>query len=84
MHVDGGAYAPLDQLSGKIPPYQTIRRGDNVVFRDRVDGKRNYIKRVVGLPGDRIDLENKDVWRNGVKLEEKYVQHIFPPNFYRE
>ena len=38
----------------------------------------DYIKRVIGLPGDRIRIEQKQVWRNGELLNEPYVQHRDP------
>lgn len=77
--VDKLAYAPADSSSAHLLPYEPIRRGDIVVFRYPVDENQNYIKRIVGIPGDRIHLENGTVWRNGVALKENYVQHIFMP-----
>ena len=50
------------------------QRGDIVVFRYPEDPKQTFIKRVIGLPGDRIRLENKQVIRNGERLAESYVQ----------
>ncbi len=82
--VDKLAYAPADPVSRNLLPYQPIRRGDIVVFRYPVDERQNFVKRVIGIPGDHIRLDQKEVWRNGVKLHENYVQHIFPPNDYRD
>jgi signal peptidase I len=84
--VDKLAYAPSNSWSARLLPYEQIQRGDIIVFRYPVDERQNYIKRVIGLPGDRLRLENGAVWRNGVPLDEKYVQHIFPfaPNQYRD
>ena len=39
--------------------------GDIIVFRYPLDIKQNYVKRAMGLPGDRIHIENKIVWLNG-------------------
>jgi signal peptidase I len=75
--VDKLAYAPPGTWSSHLLPYEPIERGDIVVFRYPVDERQNYIKRVIGIPGDRIRIENGTVWRNGVRLNEKYVQHIF-------
>ncbi len=72
--VDKLAYAPADALSAHLLPYEQIQRGDIIVFRYPVDERQNYIKRVIGLPGDRIHIENGTVWRNGIRLDEKYVQ----------
>jgi signal peptidase I len=50
-----------------------IRRGDTVVFWYPEDTTKSYIKRVIGLPGDRVSVEDGDVFVNGRKLEEDYV-----------
>ncbi len=53
-------------------------RLDVVVFRFPLDHKKDYIKRVVGLPGDRLKIVNKVVFINGRPLKEPYVQHTDP------
>jgi signal peptidase I len=52
---------------------ETIARGDIVVFRSPMDRSKSYIKRVIGLPGDRIEIHGGEVWRNGSKLVEPYL-----------
>lgn len=47
-----------------------IRHGDVIVFHSPVEEDKLYIKRVIGLPGDRIKLENGNVYFNGEKLDE--------------
>jgi signal peptidase I len=78
MIVDKMAYAPPGALSAKLLPYRDIQRGDIIVFRWPVDPRQNYVKRVLGVPGDRIRVVNKEVYLNGRKLDEPYTQHIFP------
>ena len=54
------------------PPYTA--RGDIVTFRHDGATPGLYIKRVIGLPGDRIRIERGVVYVNGVRLNEPYVQ----------
>lgn len=48
-------------------------RGDIIVFKYPMDQTKRYVKRVIGLPGDQIEIKTGEVWLNGVKLEEPYV-----------
>jgi signal peptidase I len=50
-----------------------IKRGDTVVFWYPEDTTKSYIKRVIGLPGDRVSVQDGNVFVNGKKLEEDYV-----------
>ncbi len=73
--VDKLAYAPPGPLSKHLLPYHTIQRGDIVVFRYPVDVSQTYVKRVIGIPGDRVRIENKQLYRNGEKVKEPYVYY---------
>jgi signal peptidase I len=53
--------------------WEPIERGDIVVFRYPRDTTKSYIKRVIGLAGDRIRIENGQVYVNGHALDEDYV-----------
>jgi signal peptidase I len=55
-----------------------IDRGDVITFRYPADQSVVLVERVIGLPGDRIRLMNKQVIRNGVHLSEPYAQHRMP------
>jgi len=72
-----GGSGPGDHLM----PYQKIARGDIVVFHYPVDPKQHFVKRVIGLPGERLRLVNKKVWINGKPLDEPYVRFLEPPNY---
>lgn len=76
--VDKLAYSPSGPLTKHLLPYEDVKRGDIIVFRYPPDIRQNYVKRVIGVPGDRIRIADKAVYRNGVRLEEPYVQHVFP------
>jgi signal peptidase I len=58
---------------------ESIQRGDVVVFHYPRDPEKSYIKRVIGLPGDRIWIERGVVWLNGAPIAESYV-----PERYRD
>ena len=73
--VDKLAYAPAGPISRYLLPYQQVRRGDIIVFRYPVDVQQTFVKRVIGVPGDRIRIVNKQVFLNGKPLEEPYKYH---------
>jgi len=73
--VDKLAYAPAGPISKYLLPYEDVKRGDIIVFRYPVDIKQTFVKRVIGVPGDRIRVENKQLIRNGVRVEEPYKVH---------
>ena len=61
-------------------PYREIRHGDIVVFLSPAEHGLFVVKRIIGIPGDRIHLRDDAVYRNGQKLDELYVQHKGDPN----
>jgi signal peptidase I len=63
-----------------LMPYQKIERGDVIVFHYPVDPTQHFVKRVIGVPGDRLRLVSKKVWINGKPLDEPYVHFLQPPN----
>ena len=59
----------------KLLPYRPILRGDIIVFKFPFDDHPHYVKRVIGLPGDRIRIVANEVYVNGRKIPEPYVVH---------
>ena len=57
--------------------WEPIQRGDIVVFRYPRDTSKSYIKRVIGVAGDRIRIENGQVYVNGEALDEDYVPNDY-------
>ena len=60
-------------------PVGTVKRGDVLVFKYPVEPDRDFIKRVVGLPGETLELRQKRVYINGKALDEPYVHFLEPP-----
>src|ERR1700687_4826778 len=58
----------------KLPALHAPRNGDVVVFTYPVDPRLNYVKRIVGTPGDTLEMQNAILVRNGKKVNENYVQ----------
>jgi signal peptidase I len=72
-------------LGDHVMPYQKIGRGDIIVFHYPVDPQQHFVKRVIGLPGDRLRMVNKRVLINGKPLDEPYVRFLEPANnLYRD
>lgn len=68
-----GAEVPL--LHRHLPAFAQPRRGEVIVFVPPHDPTKNYVKRLVGLPGDTLEMRGKVLYRNGRKQIENYVRH---------
>lgn len=75
--VDKLAYAPAGPVSRHLLPYQEPQHGDIIVFRYPPDVSETLVKRLIGMPGDRIRITNGVVYRNGVRLNEPYAYHKY-------
>lgn len=73
--VDKLVFAPAGAISQHILPYREVRRGDIIVFRYPLNIKEDYVKRAIGVPGDRIRLVNKQLMLNGHLVDEPYAIH---------
>jgi signal peptidase I len=85
MLVDRVTFAEPGSVGARILPYRELKHGDIVAFLYPEDIRQTYVKRVIGLPGDRIRLDRQQVIRNGSRLIEPYTQHIATyPDSYRD
>ncbi|MFZ0138893.1 MAG: signal peptidase I [Candidatus Sulfotelmatobacter sp.] len=77
VFVNRIVFAPKTSWVGPLIPYRAVRRGDIVVFLhpDPHDAGLYVVKRIIGVPGDRIHLRNGVVYRNGEALNEPYIDH---------
>src|SRR4051812_5607522 len=75
VFVDRITAAPKTKWITPIVPYSDIKRGDIIVFLSPITPGLHVVKRIIGVPGDRIHLTNATVFRNGEKLDEPYVIH---------
>ena len=69
------AATPLERT---LLPMRAIRRGDVIVFKFPEEPERDFIKRVIGLPGETLELKNQTISINGTPLAEPYAHYLFP------
>lgn len=70
--IANGEHVLIDTLSFHFRP---IERGEIIAFRHDATTPIVYLKRVIGLPGDRIEIVDGHVIRNGIVLDERYVRY---------
>ncbi len=88
LFVNKAVYgAQIPGTNARLPGFNTPRRGDVIVFAYPKDPSLSYVKRVVGAPGDVVEMRIGQVYVNGRTLEEPYVQRqdplhdVFDPKF---
>src|SRR5213595_505997 len=74
--VFGPTATPIER---GVLPVGRIRRGDVIVFKYPEEPERDFIKRVIGLPGETVELREKRVYINGKALDEPYVHFLSAP-----
>ena len=60
-------------------PVRDVERGDVVVFKFPEEPDRDFIKRVIGLPGESLELKNQTILINGMPLVEPYADYLLAP-----
>ena len=68
--MNDGEYVIISKLSYKLGDPE---RGDVIVFRFPRSPDRDFIKRIIGLPGDKVEVRDGNVFVNGTQLHEEYI-----------
>ena len=85
VFVNRITYAPPTRWLGPLVPYRDVKRGDIVVFLSPAQAGLYVVKRIVGLPGDRLRLQDGVLYRNGERQDEPYViRSVRDNNPYRD
>jgi len=71
-HIDSGEYVLINTLAYR---FGAPHRGDIVAFMHVADRPEIYIKRVIGIAGDRVRIDRGAVYVNGARLDEPYVRY---------
>lgn len=89
--IPAGSMLPTLEIGDRIFVDKTteaktsIKRGDILIFVYPKDEKKDFIKRVIGLPGDKIEIKDKEIYINDEKLTENYIirqdPHIKPREY---
>ncbi len=74
LHPPGAVDKPL--------PYKDLKRGDVIVFKYPVSPEVAYVKRLIGLPGEKVEMIGHTLYINGQPLKENYTQYIDPGSIY--
>ena len=83
--IPSGSMLPTLQIGDHILvnkfiyDFEPIRRGDIIVFKFPQDETRDFVKRVVGLPGETLEIRGRQVLINGVSLREPYAVYSDGP-----
>jgi signal peptidase I len=78
--VNKFVYGPSEsRIERLLLPMGTISRGEVIVFKFPEQPERDFIKRVIGLPGETVEMREKKVYINGKALDEPYVHFLQAP-----
>ena len=68
--------AEIPGTSLHLPAFAALERGDVIVFTPPHDPGKNYVKRLIGLPGDVLEMRGKTLYVNGEPQAEPYARHL--------
>ena len=80
--VNKFAYGLKSGFISRFLPYKEPKRGDVIVFKYPNSPEVAYVKRLIGMPGDRIEMVGHTIYVNGQALKETYTQYIDPGSIY--
>ena len=79
--VNRYVFSPADSaLEKALLPVRDVRRGDVIVFKFPEEPETDYIKRVIGVPGDKLEIRRGIVFVNGQRMEDPYVKEAYRLN----
>jgi signal peptidase I len=84
LFVNREQFSPAAHWLGPLMPYRDVHRDEIAVFLSPEQPGLFLVKRIIGVPGDRIHLRDDEVYRNGVKLVEPFVRHKREHNPYTD
>jgi len=80
--IPSGSMEPTLLVGDRIMAYKLfygiddVKRGDIIIFKFPLDPHKDFVKRVIGLPGDTVEIRDKKVYINGKRLIEPYAVHL--------
>jgi len=81
--VNKFVYAPHRGPWARFLPHKDPQPGDVFVFKSPETPERDFVKRVIGAPSDEVEIDEKELYRNGWSVEERYVTFkdpaVYPP-----
>lgn len=80
--VNKFAYGINPGFLSKLFPYKEPKRGDVIVFKYPNNPEVAYVKRLMGMPGDKLEMIGRTVYINGKALKEDYTQYTRPESVY--
>jgi len=74
--IQPGVWVVVDKVGYR---FGSLQRGDIIVFKAPEDAGRDFIKRIIAIPDDTVEVKNQKVYVNGVALNEPYLTN--PPHY---